>query len=441
MASKKELIEAQSFSRRRLVTAFTSGAVGNKEMEPARPMGPVVAGLALAVLVIVVGVVVGFLHKGSPSGWENNHLVIAQDTGARYVSVDGTLYPVLNTASARLLVPAGQLQVFTTTSGQLKDAPLGHTVGIVGAPDQLPDPHTLINTGWTACLDDSGAPGVTVSTKPPATVAPDAAVVARSSTGEVWVVTGTRRYRVDPTGPDAVLRALDLAGVSVRDVDDRWLNLFLPGTDLAPLSVPGAGQPLPGTTLTVGWVVRQTGTAALYLVEQDGTLAPMSPLAYQLYMLGTGLQLGEARDVPAADLQTLHNAPAAGPADWPSATPEPLTGERPCALLTVTGGTPTTAFATTTAPARTTTTTVDTGAGALVRAGGRGTASARTVYLLDATGTAFPVDTADDALTRLGYTSGDLGTVDQAWIDLLDVGVRLSVADAGRPDATPTASP
>ncbi len=441
MANKKELIDAQAFARRRLVTAFTSGAGGTKEMEPARPMRGVAAGLALTVLVVLVGLVLGFMRKGLPEGWEDNHLVIAQDTGARYLTVDGVLYPVLNTASARLMLPAGDAGApVVTTSSQLRDVPLGHAVGIVGAPDQLPDPDALINTGWAACLDQAGDPTVTVSTSDSAAEASEDAMVARSSTGEVFVVTGTYRYRVDPTQPDAVLRALDLGGAPVRDVDDRWLNLFRPGSDLGPVEVSGAGQPVAGTDLVVGWVVQQPDSTVRYLVDADGQLAELSPLTYRLYMLGTGQRLGEAHQVSAAALQPLRNGPAAGSADWPREAPAQLTDARPCALSGVADGTTTTTFASTTAPVPSAPATVDPGAGALVRAGGRGAEAASTIYLLDATGTAFPVVAADEAVQRLGYTADDTGAVDAGWLSLFEIGPTLSIAAAGQPGGS-TAAP
>ena len=36
MAAKRDLVEAHQFSRRRLITAFVSGAPGGREVEPAR---------------------------------------------------------------------------------------------------------------------------------------------------------------------------------------------------------------------------------------------------------------------------------------------------------------------------------------------------------------------------------------------------------------------
>jgi len=45
MATKKDLIDAQTYSRRRLLAAFTSGAPGGKEVEPTSPMKAVIGGV------------------------------------------------------------------------------------------------------------------------------------------------------------------------------------------------------------------------------------------------------------------------------------------------------------------------------------------------------------------------------------------------------------
>ena len=54
MATKRDLVEAHAFSRRRLVTAFVSGAPGGREVEPVRPARVIVGGAALAVLLIAI---------------------------------------------------------------------------------------------------------------------------------------------------------------------------------------------------------------------------------------------------------------------------------------------------------------------------------------------------------------------------------------------------
>ena len=106
MATKKDLVEAQSFSKRRLTTAFVSGAPGGREVEPHRPMKAVVGGIALTVVLVLGSLAFGWLKGSLPQNWGNNKLVIAKTSGARYVSIKETLHPVLNTTSARLLIPA-----------------------------------------------------------------------------------------------------------------------------------------------------------------------------------------------------------------------------------------------------------------------------------------------------------------------------------------------
>lgn len=56
MATNRDLVEAQGFHRRRLVTALVSGTRG---LEPARPGRAVVAGLALGVLLAAGAAVAG----------------------------------------------------------------------------------------------------------------------------------------------------------------------------------------------------------------------------------------------------------------------------------------------------------------------------------------------------------------------------------------------
>jgi hypothetical protein len=72
MDSTRDLVEAHSFSRRRLVTAFVTGAPGGREAEPARPARTIVAGLALVVL-LIAGVAVRSVLAGSTDGdWKSS---------------------------------------------------------------------------------------------------------------------------------------------------------------------------------------------------------------------------------------------------------------------------------------------------------------------------------------------------------------------------------
>ncbi len=58
MTTRKDLVEAYSFSRRRLVTAFIMGAPDGREMELAWSGRTIVGGLALAVLLVAGAAIV-----------------------------------------------------------------------------------------------------------------------------------------------------------------------------------------------------------------------------------------------------------------------------------------------------------------------------------------------------------------------------------------------
>lgn len=430
MATKNDLIEAQNFSRRRLLTAFVSGAPGGKELEPAAPLRAVFTGIALTAAVILVGVFWGIIRPGLPSGWDNGRLVLVSDTGARYVTIEGKLHPVINTASARLLIPSSEFAVITTDQATLSGIDLASTLGIVGAPDSLPPTSGLVNNGWTACVAGSGI-DVRIEKTPTAKATTGAFVV--SSENRQFVIAGGQRFEVSSAQSDAILRAVGLGGQNAVAVTTPWLNLFTPGTTLRPLSMSDAGTEVNGTPLSVGQVVHIDGSPEdeRFVVRADRTLAPLTPLAWQLYQLGSGLGADDVASVTAAQVAGLRTADAIGGADWPAtAFSAPAADTRPCALLeggaTVLAEQPTTVEA---APGIR----VDAGHGALVRAGGRGEQAVSLITLVDATGTAYALPGATgETVKRLGYATKNVGTAGQEWTDLLRTGPALTEEAAGR---------
>ncbi|WP_062076932.1 type VII secretion protein EccB [Demequina globuliformis] len=433
MATKKDLIEAQTFSRRRLLTAFTSGAPGGKELEPAKPLRAVIASITLAVMVVLVGLFYGYFNQGLPDDWESNRLVVLEDTGSRFVSMDATLYPALNTTSARLLIPADEFTVVATDSGTVADIPVGPAVGIVGAPDDVPAAQNLVPTGWSACVADGetavAVPGASGLDRPTG-----AALVTVD--GVPWVVADQVRYAVDPQGPDAVLRAVGLEEAVAVPVESRWLNLFAEGAPLAPLVIDGAGQAVDGTSLVVGSVLTPEGSDSLFLVTTNGELRPLSSVEFQLYQLGTGASLGGAREVAPADIANLPTAPvdSSGQA-WPDEAFTPIDPTAtPCASLTHTESfAPVTTLATTASAPSEAGVSVAVRGGALARVVGAGDQAASTVALIDQTGTAFPIPGSDDEiLARLGYTGDDETRVPSAWSQFFPAGPDLTVEAAGR---------
>jgi len=446
MATKSDLIEAQNFSRRRLLSAFVSGAPGGKELEPPSPLRAVIAAIALTAIVVLVGVFYGFIRPGLPQGWENGKLVLVSDTGARFVTVDGVLHPVINTASARLLLPSSEFDVISTDQASLAGTPIGAPLGIVGAPDELPSPDALVNAGWTACVAGDAALEVRIGGPSRVTPARDRSAVVESD-GSLYVLSGGSSFAITATDSDAVLRAAGITALNPTVVPAAWLNLFTPASVLAPLTVDDFGERVTGTDLRVGDVVHVAGTPddERLLVQPEGSLAELTPLAWQLYQLGSGKALGgEVREVTASDVADLATAARpAGGEDWPAVGfPSIDAGDRPCAQLDAgEDGRTGTALAVQSADSEFVEGVhVEPGVGAVVRAGGRGDQSTRLLTLVDATGTAYAVPGATaETLARLGYDADEIGDVGDEWTALLPTGPALSEEGAGRSPAAAAA--
>jgi type VII secretion protein EccB len=443
VASKRDLVEAHAFNRRRLVTAFTSGAPGGRELEPARPARAVVGGAVLAALVLAGSALAGYLKPGLPEGWDENNLVVAEESASRYLATgDGVLRPVLNIASARLALPAGEFGIVTVPESELAGQRRGETVGIPGAPDELPPTDQLVQSGWTSCIDQRSQTLLRIATTPAAeaTGTQDALVV--ESGGDTWVIWGRRRFPVPANSVNDVLVALRLNGTPARTVPGTWLDLFPEGPALRPLTVAGAGDPAPdgappGTV--VGSVLEATaavGSVTRYLLRGDG-LVPLTDVAFGLY--GVGSSSGSPVPVNQSDLADLTTVtelpyPQEWPADLPGVWPEDVA----CALLSSQPEeVPVVSLARLTdsagAPGDGGTVSVEPGRGALVRAVNGSVVNRGTVFLVDNTGRRYAIGgDVGTALEKLGYGDVTPAPVPLPWLEPLADGPELTEAAAQR---------
>ncbi len=451
MSSKRDLVEAHSFNRRRLVTAFVSGAPGGREVEPVRYGRTLVGGVVLALLIVAGAAVSGFIKPSVPEDWSDGGLVVGKDSGSRFVAVEGTLYPVINTTSARLLLSndGEEMKVNFVPEDLIAEAPTEATIGIQGAPDALPAPGSLVQTGWTACSDSTGGIAVSVGDTPVSTPVTEEALRVVDGEGS-WVVTGNQRYRLpDAARPQAaVLRALGLDDQPERGVTGVWLDLFPVGDPLVPFSVPGAGTAVDSTGVPG---LTRVGTPLLvddrpYALGQGGTLIPLSPFAAAVYTSsGRGAQLARLDiDVSNADVAGLNlDDDAPYPESWPQELVEDYaTPDVECARLdTEEGAEPVVSLTapTESAPAVSDglfSREIEPGGGALVQASPGGVLGTGNVFLIDSTGTRYAVGTpADSASTRasLGYAAVEPPSVPLPWTKIFRDGPALTRTAAGQP--------
>lgn len=452
MSSKRDLVEAHGFNRRRLVSAFVSGAPGGREVEPVRYGRTLVGGLVLALLILAGAAVSGFLKPTVPDDWNQKSLVIGKTSGSRFVAYKGTLYPVINTTSARLILATdGKLNVDFVPEDKIAGARPGDTIGIPGAPDIVPSAGRLLGTGWSACTNQQQGIKVRVSGRAAVAEAPRSVFVVRSR-GRVWVVSGRRRYPL-PAGRvgETTLRALKLDGEPIRPVPGQWLDLLSVGSPLRPFSVAGQGRVVRTGVAgldRVGAPVRVDGRP--FVLDAGGNLRELSQFAATLYgSVGPGASRGlEVSGSDVSGLDTVNDpAKQPYPDDWPVDSVSPYTSpESPCLLLHARSGAA--PYSTLATPGRdssavptgsNTTSVVEAGRGALVRGSTGGVLGSGSVFLVDSTGTRYAIGPKGGeaaALTALGYHDLDPTPVPRAWLGLFTDGPALSAAAAAQATGT-----
>ncbi|MFW0797734.1 type VII secretion protein EccB [Gordonia sp. CPCC 205515] len=244
----------------------------------------VAVGLGLALLVTGACAVYGLIKPAGSVG--DSKVIVSKESGGLFVMIDDTLHPVLNLASARLIIGSPE-KPKSVSESKLAGYKRGPLVGIPGAPQTLPGPADPDHSYWTVCdtvlvPTGSGSMGGGVSTTVLAS-APENSGAAHAlsakegllvqSGGKTYLLTDGKRYLVDTDDP-AVQRAFGLDGVSPRPVSASMLNAFPDADELATPDIPDRGKSSTTGLGSVGTVVQVSGVGnsapTLYVVLEDG---------------------------------------------------------------------------------------------------------------------------------------------------------------------------
>lgn len=431
MASKSELLQAQAFNRRRLQTAFTSGAPGGRELPPGKPLRGVVVSVALGILTIIVSLLIGTFTGSLPKDWSKGAIIVVQGEGSRYVAIGETLYPVKNLASARLLT--GTTKVTSVPASKLDGIRRDPTpVGIEDAPDYLPAPDRQYTGAWLSCVASNAPLEISTRLLGDRPGAAEQAALVQDDDGGYWYIQGDRRYEVADDNVAVVASVfLGIDDVhAVPTVSALWLNLVTPGTPLA-VNLGGDLRSDAGTAgLVVGQGVQTQADGKIvgeYIVDGKGRLVPATPFARQLLTAYVGVKPVVMTVAEATNLVDVNSG--ALPADWPKREPvEPENPEDVCLQMLSGSDGPVVSVAVSPESLEPGTR-VTPGAGVAVSA--RGTGEGTTYGFISEAGVYFPVESATD-LQLLGYTSTQAVSVPSAWTQLLAQGPTLGQSRAQR---------
>jgi type VII secretion protein EccB len=338
MASRRDELNAYTFAKRRTLASYLRPTPSGSEEGAPKPLSAVWPGLVVGAVVLAVFGGIGVFKPKAPPEWDTpgEHVIVASDSTTRYVVLktgkQKQLHPVLNMASARLLLDPDKSSVITVDEKILDSGkpPHGATIGIPYAPDRLPTPDVAETAKRWAVCERPGEGGRAIQKA--------AFVFAEKefgrtdgknklTGGELMYVVGPdekTQYVVDARGTayeiqdstdTELLRSLDTQGRKPQRVSQEWLDTLHKGDPLSMPMVEGtpgarAGAGLPEQFDKVGEVVKSPdGSRMQYYVVQRGGVAEISEFVATLLLNSADLvavgQAGEAQQVaPAAVAQS-----------------------------------------------------------------------------------------------------------------------------------------
>ncbi|GAA2458412.1 type VII secretion protein EccB [Streptomyces macrosporus] len=359
MASRRDELNAYTFAKKRLVSAFLQPSPTGTEEGAPRPLRAVLPGMVVGVVILAGFGAWGMFKPKAPKGWDNpaEKVIIGSKSTTRYVVLETKgkkqLHPVLNLASAKLLLDPSKFGIVEVDEKILDSGriPHGATIGIPYAPDRLPEKgEAAKEKRWAVCTrpgDDGVQKAVFVL-----------------ADREKDRVEGKNRLRGGEVmyvrGPDGGLHIVDSRGTAYRLADDDtllrivtgstepqdvtkdWLETLKTGDPIrfpqafenigAPAGAPGS---LDAEANRIGMVLRApSGTGLQHYVVMKGAIRPITDFMATLLLnsphatqLG---QQGRARDVSAGAIRP-DSTPYGSTLNWPeekARTVNPSDGNR-----------------------------------------------------------------------------------------------------------------
>jgi type VII secretion protein EccB len=294
--TRRDQLQAYRFQNRRALAALVAGEPNVVEPPMRRLTVLTVSGIMIAILIAVGFALLGVFKPTAGDKWKDQGVVVVEEeTGARYVMLDGRLHPALNFTSAVLAAANKSApNVVSVERDEIQGAKRGSTIGIAGLPDSLPPASKLAAFPWTLCSIQQG----NSTDSPIAKVGLDvgdtagtqrlgkaAVLVADTQSSHTpYALVGGRRYKITS---DAVATALNLTGRPALDVGTSYLQGLPAGPDLRTPSIPDVGTPshqvqLQGRAGIVGQLVHTSDTEQDFLVLDDGVQPVPESLWVQL---------------------------------------------------------------------------------------------------------------------------------------------------------------
>lgn len=169
MASRRDELNAYSFARKRTNAAFLKPLPNGSIESAPKPLKAVVPSIVMGVMVLVGFGACGIFKPVAPQGWDTvgTNVIVGDESTTRYVVLNSKdasgnkqklLHPILNLASAKLLLDPKKFQVVKVKESELDGKmPHGPAIGIPYAPDRLPSSSEVDKPKTWAVCDRPGS--------------------------------------------------------------------------------------------------------------------------------------------------------------------------------------------------------------------------------------------------------------------------------------------
>ncbi len=254
MPSRQDQLHSYQFMVQRVVAALVMRETDPAQSPFRRAAGATLASVLIAAIMLAGVGVYGLLVGGGSTNWRDTDAVIVEkETGALFVYQDEKLHPVLNYASALLIIGKSGPKRVLISSKSIAGVARGTPLGISDAPASLPDAKHLVGAPWTLCSsqpsgEDTPRSVLMVGEGPDGgkgdgdesegAAIGDNAVLA-SQGGVTNLIWHNRRHRV--MNPSRVLSAFVWTSEPVP-VAPALINAIPAGSDFAPLDIDGRGD-------------------------------------------------------------------------------------------------------------------------------------------------------------------------------------------------------
>lgn len=320
MASRQDQLHSYQFMVQRVVAALVMRESDPPRSPFRRVAGATLVGVLIAALGIGGAAAYALVVPGTSGKWRNDRAIIVEkESGALFVYRDERLHPVLNQASALLILNQAGVKTVSVGKATLAGAPRGAQLGIPGAPASLPTAAGLHRDPWVVCSSPEGSVLFIGAGAPHDGVRLDErALLVTGPAHDLYMLSHGHKHLIRQ--PATVLPALVWSGRPQLAVAQGLLHAVPSGADLVVPALTDRGRKVAGGVVGQLFEVRGGDRVDTFVMTGEG-LASVTPLQAALLLTASPGSRPLTTAEFAALVQDRQVRPLAAGAGLPSAVP------------------------------------------------------------------------------------------------------------------------